>query len=113
MPEGDPDEGTTRIADLSPSRTWPDRDGVDACACRGRGSRCAGGTTIFRNLDVTCRDSVQSFADAAVKEFGRIDVIINNAGIMPTDGQCVTLPNLGSAALLQQPKSCNATPMRG
>lgn len=43
----------------------------------------AGGKAIYRSLDVTSRDSVQSFADAAVREFGRIDVIINNAGIMP------------------------------
>lgn len=43
----------------------------------------AGGRAIYRSLDVTSRDSVQSFADAAVQEFGRIDVIINNAGIMP------------------------------
>lgn len=43
----------------------------------------SGGKTIFRSLDVTSRDSFQSFADAAVKAFGRIDVIINNAGIMP------------------------------
>lgn len=43
----------------------------------------AGGRAIYRSLDVTSRDSVQSFADAAVQEFGRIDVIINNAGVMP------------------------------
>ena len=43
----------------------------------------AGGRAIYRSLDVTSRDSVQSFADATVQEFGRIDVIINNAGIMP------------------------------
>ena len=43
----------------------------------------AGGRAIYRSLDVTSRDSAQSFADAAVQEFGRIDVIINNAGIMP------------------------------
>ncbi|WP_165225570.1 SDR family oxidoreductase [Affinirhizobium pseudoryzae] len=43
----------------------------------------AGGRAIYRSLDVTSRDGVQSFADAAVQEFGRIDVIINNAGIMP------------------------------
>lgn len=42
-----------------------------------------GGRAIYRSLDVTSRESVQSFADAAVQEFGRIDVIINNAGIMP------------------------------
>ncbi|SIQ86093.1 NADP-dependent 3-hydroxy acid dehydrogenase YdfG [Rhizobium sp. RU33A] len=43
----------------------------------------AGGRAVYRSLDVTSRESLQSFADAAVKEFGRIDVIINNAGIMP------------------------------
>lgn len=43
----------------------------------------AGSRAIYRSLDVTSRDGVQSFADAAVQEFGRIDVIINNAGIMP------------------------------
>lgn len=42
-----------------------------------------GGRAIYRSLDVTSRDSVQYFADVAVQEFGRIDVIINNAGIMP------------------------------
>lgn len=43
----------------------------------------AGGRAIFRNLDVTSRDSFASFAAAALEAFGRIDVIINNAGIMP------------------------------
>lgn len=37
----------------------------------------------YRLLDVTQKDSVQQFADFAIKEYGRIDVIINNAGIMP------------------------------
>jgi NADP-dependent 3-hydroxy acid dehydrogenase YdfG len=43
----------------------------------------AGGTAIARKLDVTSRDEVQAFADAAVDAFGRVDVIINNAGVMP------------------------------
>ena len=42
-----------------------------------------GGRAIYRSLDVTSRDSVQYFAVVAVQEFGRIDLIINNAGIMP------------------------------
>ncbi|MEL4013366.1 SDR family oxidoreductase [Dryocola clanedunensis] len=34
-------------------------------------------------LDVTCRKSVQQFTDYALAKWGRVDVIINNAGIMP------------------------------
>jgi NADP-dependent 3-hydroxy acid dehydrogenase YdfG len=43
----------------------------------------AGGKAIARKLDVTSRDQVQAFADAALDAFGQIDVIINNAGVMP------------------------------
>lgn len=42
-----------------------------------------GGTAIYKSLDVTSRVDVQAFADAALDAFGQIDVIINNAGIMP------------------------------
>lgn len=34
-------------------------------------------------LDVTSRASVQQFAEVALEKWGRIDVIINNAGVMP------------------------------
>ncbi|AOF94432.1 SDR family oxidoreductase [Sinorhizobium sp. RAC02] len=43
----------------------------------------AGGKVLYRSLDVTSRQDVQAFADAALDAFGRIDVIINNAGVMP------------------------------
>lgn len=36
-----------------------------------------------RRLDVTDRADVVSFVDWAVSEHGRIDVIVNNAGVMP------------------------------
>jgi len=42
-----------------------------------------GGKVLYRKLDVTSADDVQAFADAAIEAFGRIDVIVNNAGIMP------------------------------
>jgi NADP-dependent 3-hydroxy acid dehydrogenase YdfG len=34
-------------------------------------------------LDVTDRDSVKAFADGALERHGRIDVLVNNAGVMP------------------------------
>ncbi len=43
----------------------------------------AGHTARCRRLDVTSREDMQSFVDAAIAEFGRVDVIVNNAGIMP------------------------------
>jgi NADP-dependent 3-hydroxy acid dehydrogenase YdfG len=45
--------------------------------------RAAGGTVEYRALDVTSLADTQAFADFALKTFGRIDVIINNAGVMP------------------------------
>lgn len=45
--------------------------------------RGGGATVGSRRLDVTSRDDLLSFADAARREFGRVDVIVNNAGVMP------------------------------
>jgi NADP-dependent 3-hydroxy acid dehydrogenase YdfG len=45
--------------------------------------RSAGGTAEYRALDVINLADVQAFAEFALKKFSRIDVIINNAGIMP------------------------------
>jgi NADP-dependent 3-hydroxy acid dehydrogenase YdfG len=43
----------------------------------------AGGQAQCRRLDVTDRHDVEAFAQAAREQWGRVDVIINNAGIMP------------------------------
>ena len=45
--------------------------------------RAAGGTVMTRRLDVADRADVFGFAEAARKAFGRVDAIVNNAGIMP------------------------------
>lgn len=45
--------------------------------------RAAGGTVDFQALDVTDIEDMQAFADFAINTHGRIDVIINNAGVMP------------------------------
>ncbi len=42
-----------------------------------------GGEVMTRRLDVTDRADVAAFAEAARQRFGRVDVIVNNAGIMP------------------------------
>ena len=42
-----------------------------------------GGKALAISVDVTQRDQVKRLVDSAVNEFGRVDVILNNAGIMP------------------------------
>jgi len=42
-----------------------------------------GGGTVAFSLDVTNRDNFAAFLDSAERELGPIDVLINNAGIMP------------------------------
>lgn len=43
----------------------------------------AGGQAIAQVTDVTDRNQVKSLIDLAVSEFGRLDVLYNNAGLMP------------------------------
>lgn len=45
--------------------------------------RAEGGTADYRTLDVASLSDMQAFADFALKAHGRIDVILNNAGVMP------------------------------
>jgi NADP-dependent 3-hydroxy acid dehydrogenase YdfG len=42
-----------------------------------------GGKALAVATDVTKSDQVRSLVDASVQKFGRIDVMINNAGLMP------------------------------
>lgn len=55
-------------------------DRIEAVAA---GIREAGGTAEAKALDVTDRRSMAAFAGAAVEKWGRIDVLVNNAGVMP------------------------------
>jgi NADP-dependent 3-hydroxy acid dehydrogenase YdfG len=41
------------------------------------------GSARFRAVDVTSREDTQAFVDFAKAEFGRLDVLVNNAGVMP------------------------------
>jgi len=45
--------------------------------------REAGGEALAHALDVTSREDFKSVVDATVAAFGRVDVLVNNAGIMP------------------------------
>lgn len=43
----------------------------------------AGGSAVYQQLDVTELDQVQDIVQLALSRFGRLDVVINNAGVMP------------------------------
>lgn len=42
-----------------------------------------GDNVAWRALDVTDAADFQAFADAALERFGRVDALVNNAGVMP------------------------------
>lgn len=45
--------------------------------------RAAGGVAEYQALDVTRREQVEAIVDLARRTYGRVDVVVNNAGIMP------------------------------
>jgi NAD(P)-dependent dehydrogenase (short-subunit alcohol dehydrogenase family) len=55
-----------------------------------RGIRDAGGKAIFVQANVAAEDEVKHMVNAAIDAFGRVDVLYNNAGIMPEDDGSVT-----------------------
>ena len=56
---------------------------ADRIATLASGIHDAGGEALHQELDVTSLDSVKAFVAAAHERYGRIDVLVNNAGIMP------------------------------
>ncbi|MFI7355848.1 SDR family oxidoreductase [Streptomyces avidinii] len=56
---------------------------TDRLDALGREINEAGGTAVFRRLDVTDAADVRAFVAAAQEHYGRMDVMINNAGVMP------------------------------
>ncbi|MET9490671.1 SDR family oxidoreductase [Nocardia sp. NPDC006630] len=56
---------------------------TDRLAVLAAGVRAAGGLLDGLELDVTSLDSVRVFVATAVDRYGRVDVLINNAGVMP------------------------------
>lgn len=56
------------------------KDRIDALAAKLNANR---GKAIALETDVTQREQVKKLVDAAVQTYGHIDVMVNNAGLMP------------------------------
>jgi NADP-dependent 3-hydroxy acid dehydrogenase YdfG len=56
---------------------------TDRIAALAQEIQAASGQALHHDLDVTDLESVKAFAAFAYERFGRIDVLVNNAGVMP------------------------------
>ncbi|MER5930974.1 SDR family oxidoreductase [Streptomyces sp. NPDC002054] len=56
---------------------------TDRLAALAQEITTAGGTAAFRRLDVTDAAEVTDFISAAHDRYGRLDAVVNNAGVMP------------------------------
>ncbi len=55
-----------------------------------RAIRDTGGTSIFVKANVAIEDEVERMVEAAIDTFGQVDILYNNAGIMPAEDASVT-----------------------
>lgn len=76
-------EGTARLLAARGARLMLGARRGDRLEKLAADIRAAGGTAEFRTLDVTDRTDFEAFVAATERAYGRIDVLVNNAGIMP------------------------------
>jgi NADP-dependent 3-hydroxy acid dehydrogenase YdfG len=76
-------EATARILASKGGRVVLGARRTDRLANLVKEIRDAGGVAHFQTLDVTKLKDVQAFADFALETHERIDVVVNNAGVMP------------------------------
>lgn len=76
-------EATVRMLAAQGHRLLIGARRTDRLAALATALDAGGNNVIYQSLDVTSADSVNAFARFALERFGKIDVIVNNAGIMP------------------------------
>ena len=76
-------EATVRMLAAQGHRLLIGARRTDRLAALAAALDASGNNVIYQSLDVTSADSVNAFARFALERFGKIDVIVNNAGIMP------------------------------
>ena len=76
-------EGATRLLAAQGHRLVIGARRTDRLAELAASIESSGGVVRYRELDVTSAGDVAAFARFALDAFGRIDVLVNNAGVMP------------------------------
>ncbi|MBA0127323.1 SDR family oxidoreductase [Haloechinothrix sp. YIM 98757] len=71
---------------------------IDEQAARGAAREVGRGARAYR-VDVTSRGSFSAFIDAVLAELGGVDVLVNNAGVMPLGGFVDEADEISRAAL--------------
>lgn len=76
-------EATARLLSAQGARVVLGARRVDRIQALADEVTNSGGKALAVATDVTDRDQIKALVDAAVRTYGRIDVMINNAGLMP------------------------------
>jgi NADP-dependent 3-hydroxy acid dehydrogenase YdfG len=76
-------EATARLLAGAGHRVMLGARRADRLAALTKEIRADGGTADHRELDVTDLESMRAFVRAAQESYGRVDVLVNNAGVMP------------------------------
>ena len=76
-------EGAARLLAANGARVVLGARRTDRLEAIAADITAAGGTVRIRALDVADRADMEAFVAFAEAEFGRVDVLVNNAGVMP------------------------------
>ena len=76
-------EATARLLAAQGHRVYVGARRTDRLETLVQEIRANGGTVAFRALDVTSAEDMREFVRGAEAAYGQVDVIVNNAGVMP------------------------------
>jgi len=76
-------EATARLLAAQGHRVYVGARRTDRLETLVQEIRANGGTEAFRALDVTSAEDMRDFVRGAEAAYGQVDVIVNNAGVMP------------------------------
>ena len=76
-------EATARLLSADGATVVPGARRADRLRTLARQLEARGGKALAMTTDVSQREQVKALVDAAAKTYGRVDVMINNAGLMP------------------------------